>query len=110
MVVMVETQVENSLSLLLSFVICTFVAVRLALPLHLNFGACDYDNVVFDRSAKGVTIVVKFSHHAHDIMMPTQLRVAVVQFAPKVSARFLGDENSNYNRTSSTSSAKCKPT
>jgi hypothetical protein len=43
-------------------------------------------------------------------MMSTQLRVAVVQFAPKVSARFLGDENSSYNRTSSTSSAKCRPT
>lgn len=28
--------------------------------------------------------MVKFSHHAHDIMMPTQLRVAVVQFAPKL--------------------------
>lgn len=35
-------------------------------------------------------------------MMSSQLRVAVVQFAPKVSTHFLGDENSNHNRTSST--------
>lgn len=37
MVVVVETQVDNSLSLLLSFVICTFVVVRLALPLPFEF-------------------------------------------------------------------------